>query len=125
MPLRYLQTLVGRLRREVTAATSSGLSDAHLLERWVQLRDEAAFEVLLWRHGPLVLGVCRRLLRDAQDAEDAFQATFLALLRKAHTIRSLESVAGWLYHVASRVAGHAGRSRRGQPDRLIEDVAAP
>jgi RNA polymerase sigma factor (sigma-70 family) len=124
MAVRPLQTLIGRLRRAVTAPAGDGLGDADLLDRWVQRRDEAAFEVLLWRHGPLVLSVCRRLLRDAQDAEDAFQATFLTLLRKAPSIRRRESVAGWLYRVAYRVAVRAGAARRATPERLLDDVPA-
>ncbi len=122
MPLRQLQALIGRLRRVVGAAEQTGPSDAQLLERWVQLRDEAAFEVLLWRHGPLVLGVCRRLLRDAGDAEDAFQATFLTLLRKAASIRRGESVAGWLYRVAYRASLKASAARRASPGSLPDDL---
>jgi len=83
MAFGQLNSFIGRLRRLVAAPERCGLGDAHLLERWVQLRDEAAFEVLIWRHGPLVLSACKRLLRDPQDIEDAFQATFLTLLRKA------------------------------------------
>jgi RNA polymerase sigma factor (sigma-70 family) len=84
-----------------------GLTDAQLLARWLAGRDEAAFELLIWRHGPTVLGVCRRLLRRAQDIEDAFQATFLVFLHKAGTIRKREAVASWLYKVAYRVASQA------------------
>src|SRR5262249_1365227 len=76
----------------------------HLLQRWLARRDEAAFELLLWRHGPMVLALCRRLLRHAQDAEDAFQATFLTLVRKAGSIANREALAAWLYKVAYRVA---------------------
>ena len=78
--------------------------DARLLEAFVTGSEEAAFAELLRRHGPLVLGVCRRLLRDPHDAEDAFQATFLVLIRKARSIGSREKLAGWLYGVARRVA---------------------
>ena len=82
--------------------TSSGLSDAQLIERFATRRDEAAFEVLVRRHGPTVLGVCRRILGNSHDAEDAFQATFLVLARKAASIARREMVAGWLYAVARR-----------------------
>ena len=81
-----------------------GLPDADLLERFCQSRDEAAFEVLVWRHGPMVLRQCRRLLRHTQDAEDAFQATFFTLARKAGSIGRGDRLAGWLYRVAYRIA---------------------
>src|SRR5438046_2666702 len=71
-----LHSLLRGLRR-LGDRSGGGLSDAELLQRFVSRRDEAAFEVLVWRHGPMVLGVCRRLLRADADAEDAFQATFL------------------------------------------------
>src|SRR5262249_24569164 len=76
-------------------------------ERFVRRRDEAAFEALVWRHAPLVLGVCRRVLRHEQDAEDAFQATFLTLVRKARSIGRKQSVGSWLYKVAYRAAVQA------------------
>jgi RNA polymerase sigma factor (sigma-70 family) len=87
------------------------VSDAALLERFVRRGDEAAFELLVWRHGPMVLGVCRRVLRHEQDAEDAFQATFLVLARKAAEAGRRGSLGGWLYTVAYRVALRA-RQRR-------------
>src|SRR5215471_16616244 len=99
-----LHPIIRQLRNMVRAEGGSGLTDAELLESFVTLRDEAAFEVLLWRHGPMVLGVCRRLLRQEADVEDAFQATFLALSRKAGSIRWREAVGGWLHKVAHRVA---------------------
>ncbi len=83
------------------------VSDAELLERFVASRDEAAFAALMARHGPMVIGVCRRLLRHAQDAEDAFQATFLILVRKAASIGKRELLGNWLYGVAMRVAARA------------------
>ena len=82
-------------------------SDAELLERFVTERDESAFAALVSRHGPMVFGVCRRLLRQAQDAEDAFQATFLILVRKAASIGRRELLGNWLYGVAMRVASRA------------------
>jgi RNA polymerase sigma factor (sigma-70 family) len=92
--------LIRRLRR----ATLESLSDRELLEALVSRRDEAAFETLLRRHGPMVLAVCRRVLRHAHDAEDAFQATFLTLLRRATSVRKREALGSWLYGVAYRTA---------------------
>jgi RNA polymerase sigma factor (sigma-70 family) len=79
-------------------------SDRQLLERFSSRRDEEAFAQLVHRHGPLVLGVCRQILRHEQDAEDAFQAAFLVLSRKADSIRSAEALPNWLYGVAHRLA---------------------
>jgi RNA polymerase sigma factor (sigma-70 family) len=85
-------------------------TDGQLLELFVRRRDAAAFETLLCRHGPMVLGVCRRLLRNSADAEDAFQATFLVLLRRASAVRPRSLVGNWLYGVARRTALEARRS---------------
>src|ERR1700736_6152270 len=73
------------------------LTDAQLLERFVARRDEPAFTALMARHGPMVLCLCRQMLRDAQDAEDAFQASFLVLARNASSIRKRPSLSAWLY----------------------------
>jgi RNA polymerase sigma factor (sigma-70 family) len=81
-----------------------GLPDDQLLAQFFQSQDEAAFAVLLARHGPLVLGVCRRILGNSGDAEDAFQATFLVLVSKGRTLREPGQLASWLYGVASRTA---------------------
>lgn len=89
------------LRAPRDAATE--LRDAELLRRFQTGRDRAALELLIWRHGPLVRGVCRRILSNAPDVDDAFQATFLILIAKAHSIRKRTSLAGWLHHVARRV----------------------
>jgi RNA polymerase sigma factor (sigma-70 family) len=99
-----LMQQIGRLFLE---GTSIGLSEGELLDRFVRGRDESAFEILVARHGPMVLGVCRSLLRDPNDVDDAFQATFLVLVRKAATLRQYELLANWLYGVAIRVAMRA------------------
>ena len=86
------------------APTDHGVSDRRLLERFSARQDPHAFEALLHRHGPMVLAVCRRILHDEYAAEDAFQATFLVLARKAHSIARPELLANWLYGVAVRIA---------------------
>lgn len=85
-------------------AQESSINDVELLERFVQTRDQDAFAALVQWHGPMVLGVCRRALGHQQDAEDAFQATFLLLARKASSIRHPERLASWLYGVAYRTS---------------------
>ena len=100
-------------------------SDGELLERFLGRRDAASFASLVRRHGPMVLGVCRRILRDPHAAEDAFQATFLLLVRKAGSVRKRGSVGPWLYGVARRVALEArgAASRRQVPAPLDPEVA--
>src|SRR3954447_17060449 len=98
-----LKSFIRQLRKAVTKGEGN-LLDAQLLERFLDRRDEAAFELLVGRHGPMVLGVCRRVLRQEQDAEDAFQATFLALVQKARSIARREALGSWLYQVAYRIA---------------------
>ncbi len=87
-----------------TKGTATGLTDKQLLGRYVSHRDETAFAVLVARHGPMVMAVCRGALDDTNDVEDAFQATFLILIRKAGSIWVDDSLGGWLHRVASRVA---------------------
>jgi RNA polymerase sigma factor (sigma-70 family) len=102
-----LGDVLRHLRRLCEPGGARDLTDGELLERFRTRREEAAFAVLVERHGPMVLGVCRRVLRDAHAAEDAFQATFLVLVRRAASIRKRDSVAGWLYGVAQRIAARA------------------
>jgi RNA polymerase sigma factor (sigma-70 family) len=116
MPSRQLNAVIHYLRR----LGDEGPADAELLTRFAKQRDEEAFGLLLGRHGPLVMGVCRRLLRTEQDAEDVFQATFLVLARKAASIRKRQALSSWLYGVARRLAlraraGAARRQAREQP----------
>jgi RNA polymerase sigma factor (sigma-70 family) len=105
-----LNKVVEHLRGALTPPGAAGASDGDLLTRYVRQRDEAAFEALVRRHGPVVLGVCRRVLGHEQDAEDAFQATFLVLAKKAPTLRSPGTVGNWLYGVACRAARQARRA---------------
>jgi RNA polymerase sigma factor (sigma-70 family) len=111
--------------RQVTLGNT--VTDAELLERFIARRDEVAFELLVKRHGPMVLGVCRRLLKNLHDAEDAFQATFLVLARKAPTIQPPALVANWLHGVAYRTALEARTlvARRRARERPLGDGPGP
>jgi RNA polymerase sigma factor (sigma-70 family) len=106
-----IHSLIRYLRRASAVGDNPAVSDVRLVERFLSQGDESAFELLVWRHGAMVLGVCRRVLGDAHEAEDAFQAAFLVLARKAASAARHRSVGGWLYTVAYRVALRA-RARR-------------
>ena len=103
---------LGSLLRDIRRLYEDGAigcqSDAQLLERFRSLGDRTAFEALVGRHGRMVLAVCREVLGDPDDAEDAFQATFLLLARKAGSLRVGRTLAGWLHRVGYRVAVQAG-----------------
>jgi RNA polymerase sigma factor (sigma-70 family) len=121
---------ISLLRRTLCAGARDCAPDEDLLEQFVAQRDEAAFAALLRRHGPLVWGVCQRLLAHRQDAEDAFQTTFLVLARKAAAIGRRQLLANWLFGVAHRAALNVrGRqSRRAQQEQSrsdLSDVPAP
>jgi RNA polymerase sigma factor (sigma-70 family) len=118
--------LLRQLRQMVGAQAADDLTDRQLLERFVQRRDETAFAVLVRRHGPMVLGVCQRVLRDPHDVEDAFQATFLVLVRKASSLRQPELVGQWLHGVAYRVAlnARAAAKRRRLHEREVAAMPA-
>ena len=112
----------------------ANLSDAQLLERYIAHRDGTAFEALVVRHGRSVQAVCRGILRDPHDAEDAFQATFLILARKAGSLRVVDSLAAWLHRVARRVAVEANRRKARRRaveatgldlDAVAEEASAP
>src|SRR5262249_27268575 len=102
-----------------------GLPDGELLRRFVARQDQGAFAALVERHGPLVWRVCRGVLRQEQDAEDAFQATFLVLAQKAGALRDARALAAWLHGVAAQVARRALRSaarRRTREEKARERV---
>lgn len=107
--------------------TGGERTDGQLLDCFLERREEAAFAALVRRHGPMVLGVCRRVLRHPQDAEDAFQATFLVLIRKAATIGRPELLGNWLYGVAYRTAleARATASRRRMRERQVDPMPEP
>jgi DNA-directed RNA polymerase specialized sigma24 family protein len=104
MAIESMGAALRQMNRLFTNGTVAGLGDSQLLERFVAEQDSAAFEVLVTRHGPMVLSICRSVLRDPNDAEDAFQATFLVLAKKAATIRAHAAIGGWLHLVARRIA---------------------
>lgn len=109
--------LLTYIRGQLAAAEVDTLSDRELLRRFAANQDEIAFKILLRRHGPMVLNVCQRVLDRKEDAEDAFQATFLVLARKAGMLRWRESISAWLYEVAQRLARDARRKRLRQEAR--------
>ena len=122
---RHLQTLFD-------VGTAAGMPDGLLLERFVTRRDGPAFEAIVARHGPMVLSVCRRMLPEHSDVEDAFQATFLILVRKAGTLRDRHRLGPWLYGVAHRVASRAraqaarrrSRERPGSSEAAVAESSA-
>jgi zinc protease len=110
----YRGSVAASLRRLFETGTVGPLSETQLLERFVARGDEAAFEAIVVRHGPMVLGVCRRVLDNPHDVDDAFQATFLILVKRARTIRDRDVLGAWLYGVARRVAVRAKVQARKQ-----------
>jgi len=119
MTVSSLQRLLGEVRNHLAGENLKTLSDCELLIRYSEGREEAAFSILVRRHAVMVLGVCRRVLRHEQDAEDACQASFLALARKARSGRWQENVAPWLHQVAYRAALRVRRSAA-QQSALVE-----
>src|SRR2546423_1804875 len=123
MSMRAVQSLRRYLRRVSDDAALH--ADARLLRQFIEANDHRAFEILLGRHGPMVLGTARRLVNNAADADDVFQAVFLSLARLAKSIRRGQSVPNWLYTTTCRIAARA-RKRRAIPiEHVPEPGAAP
>src|SRR5262245_4511528 len=122
---RSLSTSLRHLGRILLAGDLDDLSDAELVGRFVERRDEAAFTALVRRHGMVVLGVCRRVLRHEQDAEDAFQATFLVFARDAAAVGRAGAVGNWLYGVAYNVARKARAVRHRREVKELEAARRP
>ncbi|OAI46387.1 hypothetical protein AYO44_02150 [Planctomycetaceae bacterium SCGC AG-212-F19] len=126
-----LGMVLRRLRRWVGGGVAEDESDAQLLERFGTRQDEAAFATLMQRHGPLVLSVCRRMLADPHDVDDAFQATFVVLVRRAAALRREGSLGSWLYGVAYRIAlkararGARRRAREPQAEAMSHEPLSP
>jgi len=122
-----MQNILRRLRAGALFQAVGDLSDGQLLDAFIARGDDVAFKALLKRHGSMVLGVCRRILNNHHDAEDAFQATFLVLVRKARTITPRQYVGSWLYGVACRTAMKAramSAKRRTKERQLWESARA-
>jgi len=124
MAIRDAASLPKGLGELFGLGTTIGVDEGHLIERFVTANDASAFEAIVARHGPMVWGVCRRSLRDPNDAEDAFQATFLILARRAGSIRDRGRLGGWLHGVACRVADRARREASRRPTARADGVAS-
>jgi RNA polymerase sigma factor (sigma-70 family) len=127
MATSQMSEVIQHLRRTVLLQDGAGLTDGQLLEGYISRHDQAALAALVRRHGPMVWGVCRRVLRNHEDAEDAFQATFLVLVRKAASIVPREMVANWLYGVAHQTAlnARATAARRRERERQVTQMPEP
>src|SRR5206468_4328528 len=121
MPPSRMRGVLAHLRQITALASAATPTDGQLLGQYVERHDGDAFAALLKRHGPMVWGVCRRILRNPHDAEDAFQATFLVLVRRAAAVRPRDLVANWLHGVARRTAlkARASVAKRQARDRAL------
>src|SRR5258708_6113456 len=127
MPTAPMNQVMQRLRSVLRLGDVDGMTDGELLERFIAQGDDAAFAALVRRHGAMVLAVCRRILGNHHDAEDAFQATFLVLVRKADSIRPGGMVGNWLYGVACQTAvkARAGAAKRRGRETQLADLPEP
>src|ERR1700751_3461760 len=121
-----INEVVNSLRRAAVRQEEGGLTDGQLLARFIEHREEAAVAALVQRHGLMVWGVCDRLLRNHHDAEDAFQATFLVLVKKAADVPR-EAVANWLYGVARQTAVRlrATAAKQGRREKQVVIMPEP
>ena len=122
-----MNKVIQHIHRIALLQAADERTDGQLLESFVRRREAAALEALVRRHGPMVWGVCRRILHNHHDAEDAFQATFLVLVRKAATVRPRKMVGNWLYGVARQTAlkARATRAKRQTRERQVMDMPEP
>jgi RNA polymerase sigma factor (sigma-70 family) len=127
MAANQMSEVISHLRRTVLLRDGAGLTDGQLLEDYLSRRDEAALEALVRRHAPMVWAVCRRVLGNHHDAEDAFQATFLILVRKAASIAFPKLLANWLYGVAHQTAlkARAIAAKRRARERQVTEMPEP
>src|SRR5262245_30468644 len=127
MATTSLSSFLRRLTRGMAAQTLQDQSDRQLVERLVAGRDEAVFEALVRRHGPMVFRVCWRVLQHEQDTEDAFQTTFLILAQQLRTLRRHASLASWLHGIARRVAlkARAQAATRRRPEQQTSTQSFP
>jgi RNA polymerase sigma factor (sigma-70 family) len=122
-----MSKVIDHLRQAAFATSESDLTDGQLLDRFISRHDEAAIAAIVRRHGAMVWGVCRRILRNYHDAEDAFQATFLVLVRKATSVLPREMVGNWLYGVAHQTAlkARAMMAKRQERERHVNEMPEP
>jgi DNA-directed RNA polymerase specialized sigma24 family protein len=124
MTTSQMSEVIQHLRRSVCPPEAAALTDGQLLENFISRHDDTALAALVYRHGPMVWGVCRRVLQSHHAAEDAFQATFLVLVRRAVSISSRELLANWLYGVAHQTAlkARATAAKRKERERQVTEM---